>query len=44
LLARRTVDRLEGAGPNLLPATGASEVPHRVAPLPVGHAQHGPAS
>ena len=42
LLARRTVDRLEGAGPNRLPTTGMPETPHRAAPLPVGHAHPGP--
>ncbi len=42
LLARRTVDRLEGAGPNRLPTTGTPETPHRAAPLPVGHAHPGP--
>ncbi|MGH1570209.1 MATE family efflux transporter [Methylobacterium sp. P31] len=44
LLARRTVDRLEGTGPRIREPAGAPEAPHRAAPLPAGHAHPGPVS
>jgi putative MATE family efflux protein len=44
LLARRTVDRLEGVGPRRYEPEGAPEAPHRAAPLPAGHAHPGPVS
>jgi Na+-driven multidrug efflux pump len=44
LLARRTVDRLEGTGPRIRAPEGAPEAPHRAAPLPAGHAHPGPVS
>ena len=44
LLARRTVDRLEGTGPRIRAPEMAPEAPLRAAPLPVGHAHPGPVS
>ncbi|GJE10985.1 MATE family efflux transporter [Methylobacterium longum] len=44
LLARRTVDRLEGSGPSGAEPEGTREAPHRDTPLPAGHPHPGPVS
>jgi Na+-driven multidrug efflux pump len=44
LLARRTVDRLEGTGPRIREPEIAPAAPLRAAPLPAGHAHPGPVS
>jgi Na+-driven multidrug efflux pump len=44
LLARRTVDRLEDAGPRAREPADVPEARHRAAPLPAGHPHPGPVS
>ena len=44
LLARRTVDRLEGVVPRRPGPDIAAEAPQRAAPLPAGHAHPEPLS